>query len=312
MAVDSSQTSEGVSERSAGSSEGLLIGATGLLGRAMLTQLERHNLHFDIFARTPSKLARRAQQGLIFTGELEDSAALAEAMRGKKWVIFIPTNTQDKVAHAANVALAAQTAGVSLIVKISAILAREDPPESFGIEHFAAESIIKDSGREWIIVRPPFFMQTFEMFAHVMRNQNKIILPVGHGRTAFIDAHDIGACVARCIENQHEYVGRILTVTGPKAINMTEVANLFSEASGKPIKFVSPPGFITGLILRWVEKQDPWTVKRMLQLFRAIRKNKESEVTLTVEEILGRPAGSFSDFLERDRDAQRLWAEKAT
>ncbi|MFK7957096.1 MAG: NAD(P)H-binding protein [Lysobacterales bacterium] len=290
---------------------GLLIGAGGLLGPPMRNALNQAGFNYDIFARSPlpdvNTQPFRTGASRIIKGNLNVPEEVDSAVQNCRWIVYIPTNRPSKIAHTAQVVDAAQRHNVKVIVKVSAILAGADPPLSFGIEHRAAEKLLIHSTVPWIILRPAFFMQTFQMFAEGMQRHGRLMVPVPSGQTAFVDTQDVAKCVAACLSRPDAYLGKTLPLTGPEALSMAGVARRLSQASGRTIQAIAPPRLVARVMMRFVERMDPWLVTRLMQMFSALESNQEACVSPHVESILDHQATSFGEFLQRDPVASSLW-----
>jgi nucleoside-diphosphate-sugar epimerase len=138
-----------------------ITGATGFVGSAVLDAAlaEGH---------TVRALARREQaprEGVEWVrGDLGDGAALAALVQGAEAVIHVAglTNTPDpaefevaNVAGTANVLAAMQGAGVTRLVFVSSLSARQPELSAYGASKARAEALVEASGLDWTTVRPP-------------------------------------------------------------------------------------------------------------------------------------------------------------
>jgi len=132
-----------------------ITGGTGFVGRRVLA-----------LAKAPWKaLTRRPQAGSGWiTGDLADTAALARLCEGADAVIHIAgvVNAADKagfeagnITGTANVLAAARAAGVRRFVHVSSLAAREPGLSDYGASKAGAEALVRDSGLDWVMVRPP-------------------------------------------------------------------------------------------------------------------------------------------------------------
>ncbi len=152
-----------------------LTGATGFVGQAVLDEAARRG--------TPIRaLTRRAQPdrpGVEWiAGDLTADGALASLVAGAAAVIHVAglTSSHDRDAFtAANVngtaalIAAAEGAGVKRFVFVSSLAAREPGLSAYGASKAEAERLVRASGLDWTIVRPPGVygprdVDYFEMF----------------------------------------------------------------------------------------------------------------------------------------------------
>lgn len=136
-----------------------ITGGTGFVGQAVL----------DRAAGLPVKAITRREQPPRdnvewIAGDLRDEAALGVLAEGSRALIHIAglTNTPDPAAfHDANVAGtqrvidAARNAGTKRFVFVSSLSARKPELSRYGASKAGAEELVKASGLDWTIVRPP-------------------------------------------------------------------------------------------------------------------------------------------------------------
>jgi uncharacterized protein YbjT (DUF2867 family) len=185
-----------------------------------------------------------------------------------------------------------------------------DAARAHGVEHIvllsgrgeeeaqACERIVAASGLRWTVVRASWFAQNFSEgeFVHMVMN-NAITLPARDIPEPWIDINDIAdVTVTALTEPGHD--GEIYEVTGPEALTLAEIADMISEASGRPIAYVDVPhaGFVTGLQQAGLPDDLVWLLG---YLFDTVLDGRNSKVSDGVERALGRPARSFRAFTER-------------
>ena len=138
-----------------------LTGATGFVGSATLD-------HAIESGHTVAALTRKAQlnrEGVDWIeGTLSDQQSLEALSEGSDALIHIAglTNTPDpaefeaaNVTGTANVIEAAKKHGVTRLVFVSSLSAREPELSQYGASKARAEELVQASGLDWTIVRPP-------------------------------------------------------------------------------------------------------------------------------------------------------------
>ncbi len=138
-----------------------VTGATGFVGQAVLLAAGRHNL--DVRALTRRK--QRLRGGVEWVaGDLADTDALKRLMEGASAVIHIAgvVNAPDaagfdegNVNGTLRVIEAAHTMGVSRVVHVSSLAAREPQLSLYGASKLRGEKLVRASGLDWTVVRPP-------------------------------------------------------------------------------------------------------------------------------------------------------------
>ena len=138
-----------------------VTGATGFVGQALIDRAQAAGVVVQALARRPQP--RRDGVDWI-AGDLADRGALAALVEGVEAVIHVAglTTARDAAAfEAANVAgtlaviEAALAAGVQRLILVSSLSAREPGLSTYGASKRRAERVVKASGLDWTIVRPP-------------------------------------------------------------------------------------------------------------------------------------------------------------
>lgn len=138
-----------------------LTGGTGFVGQALIDAARARGVVVQALARK----AQPRRDGVEWiAGDLSNRAALTELVRDAEAVVHMAglTNARHPAEfEAANVAgtlaviEAALAAGVRRLVFVSSLSAREPGLSAYGASKARAERIVKASGLDWTIVRPP-------------------------------------------------------------------------------------------------------------------------------------------------------------
>lgn len=155
---------------------------------------------------------------------------------------------------------------------------------------------------EWAVLRPSWFMQNFtgdHLVAQGVRS-GEIVTAAGDGRVGFIDAADIAAVAARALTDPLPHNTEHL-ITGPEALSYADAAAIITEVTGKPVRHRSVS---TEEMTERIASVLPKKFAAILAaLDEDIRGGAEDRVTTTVEDVTGRPARSFRDFVRRTSSA---------
>lgn len=165
----------------------------------------------------------------------------------------------------------------------------------------AVEAGFKNSGADWTILRPAWFMQNFsEMFFLDAVRAGELVLPVGDATEPFIDVEDVAAVAVEALfDGRH--AGQIYELTGPELLGFEEAARVLSDATGRAIRF-TPISFETyreGIVASGLPEEYAYT-------YAGIADGKLAYVTDDVERVLGRKARRFVDYA-RDAAGSGVW-----
>lgn len=176
-----------------------LTGATGFVGNATLEAALAKGLNVRALTRQASTERSRVEW---VRGTLEDTNALGELVEGADAVIHIAglTSTRNtarfegaNVTGTANMIAAAKAGGSARFVFVSSLSAREPGLSEYGASKARAEALVRESGLDWTIVRPPAVYgpgdkDMFELF----RAAKLGLVPVPpEGSTSIIHVEDL-------------------------------------------------------------------------------------------------------------------------
>ncbi len=196
---------------------------------------------------------------------------------------------------------AARRAGVRHVVFLSVMGAQFAPL----IPHRRIEKKIEHLAFDFDFLRPGYFMQNLNTaFSEFIRKDDEIVAPAGKGKTSFVDARDVGEAGALLLLRP-ERGRRSHEVTGPKALDYYEVAELLGDALGREIRYPrpSPRQFRKRALERgW----DPDYVKVVNRLFLTVRLGLAHRVTDTLPLLLGRAPRRITDYVD---DYRLCWQQ---
>jgi (4-alkanoyl-5-oxo-2,5-dihydrofuran-3-yl)methyl phosphate reductase len=273
----------------------LVTGATGTVGSEVVRQLIAAGEHPRLLVRSPEKAKAWEGKAELFKGDLDDAAAVAKALEGAD-KLFLLTAGLDGHRLESEAIDAAKAAGVKHVVKLS-VLGAEYESISFAKWHRANEKKLEASGLKWTFLRPGNFDTNSLWWAESIKQDGAVYHPVGHGKSAVIDPVDIGAVAVKALTTSgHE--GKVYVLTGPVALTTQEQVDLIGKAIGKSLKHVdvAPEAAREGMLKAGMPEG---YVNALLELYAATKAGQTALQNSTVEEVLGRKAGSFEAFVAR-------------
>ena len=176
-----------------------ITGGTGFVGSHLIDAARAAGYPLTALTRRPQP----PRDGLEWiAGDLADGPALRRLADGADALIHVAgvLNAPNEAAFAAGnvigtvaVLEAAKAAGVSRFVFVSSLAAREPQLSMYGASKARAEDIVRDSGLNWSIVRPPAVYgpgdrETLELFK--MARLGLMLMPP-QGRLSLIHARDL-------------------------------------------------------------------------------------------------------------------------
>jgi (4-alkanoyl-5-oxo-2,5-dihydrofuran-3-yl)methyl phosphate reductase len=216
----------------------LVTGATGTVGRALLDVLATD--HPDIPVRAMTRRPESADLPAhveVVGGDLGDPASLGKALVGVDRV-FLLSSGPEGPAQDRNLVAAAQEAGVSHIVKLSAINAGDDLAEDpIAAWHREGEDAIRAGGIAWTFLRPNGFMSNALSWAPTVASHDTVYHPYADGRLAPIDPRDIAGAAATVL-TAPGHDGQAYPLSGPESLGPAAEVAILGEVLGRPVRYV--------------------------------------------------------------------------
>ena len=222
----------------------LVAGGTGTLGTLVVRRLTDRGLDVRVLTRDPARAAHLPDRVHTLAGDLQDPAAVAEAVHGCDKVVsavhgFVGPGkpSPEAIDRDANRALiqAAVAGGVQHLVLVSVLDAAPDHPMSLHRAKYAAEQALQTSGVPWTILRPSAYLETWVAIigAKLASNGQAVVFGPGRNPINFVSARDVAAAVDLAVRDQ-SLRGQVVEVAGPENLTFTQLADRLIAASGKP------------------------------------------------------------------------------
>jgi uncharacterized protein YbjT (DUF2867 family) len=264
----------------------VVTGATGTVGRQVVTQLRERDLPVRAVTRDPAsaKLPAGAQ---VMRGDLADPASLEPHLAGADAVFLVWPFTSPELAAGQGARIAGMLARhVARVVYLSAQAAAGRPDSFWAV----MERLIEDSGVAWTFLRPTGFAANTLMWADQVRGQGVVRWPYGAAARSLIHEHDLAA-VAVLALTEDRHAGRRYLLTGPEAITQADQVRIIGEVTGRAVRWeeLPPEEARQQLLAAW---DDPGFADSALATWAGLVTQPEP-VTRTVEEITGIPARTF-------------------
>lgn len=151
------------------------------------------------------------------------------------------------VGGTANVLASARKAGVRRFVHVSSLSAREPELSHYGASKAHSEDLVRASGLDWAIVRPPAVYgpgdrETLELFR--MAKRGLVILPP-EGRLSLIHVDDLARLLI-VLASSSEVAGLVIEPDDahPRGYSHRQFASLLGSAFGRNVRTISAPAGI--------------------------------------------------------------------
>lgn len=273
----------------------LVIGASGSIGAPLVQALAEKGEQVKAATRRPTTYPILANvEAVAF--DYDDHATFAPALAGvnRLFLLAAPTDPDPDQSLRPVIALAQQM-GVERVVLVTSMRIRA-PRDTGGF--LWGEKAVQESGMDYTILRPGWFMQTFTsgFILTLIKQRNCLCLPTGAGRVGLIDARDIAA-VAACALTEAGHHGQTYLVTGGETLGLREMAQTIAQARGYPLPYADMPieelqQAITAL------GGYPGPIEQMAPFFQAMRDGIWDVTFDTVVRVVGRPPITFAQFAQ--------------
>jgi uncharacterized protein YbjT (DUF2867 family) len=276
----------------------LVTGATGNVGRPLITQLAAAGVEVRAVTRQP-ETAR-------FPAGVKAVATAAEGLRGASAVFLNSRALGDELEPLIR---RARREGVTRLVALSAINADDDfsrqPSRFRGDRNKEVEQLAVDSGLEWVSLRPSVFITNFfGMWAPQIQAGDVVNGPYASASTAPIVDRDISAVAVKALLTD-DLVGRKIPMTGPQAYTNAELIDIVGTALGRRLHYHEVPAELVRQ--RFIGLGFSPEFADAYIAFLAATVDTPALVTHEVEKILGRPAETVAEAVAAHRD---LFANK--
>ena len=276
----------------------LLTGLGSPTGLRVAKKLLKSGHGFNALVRDAGKLSElKSKKVTLVKGSIDDSDSLVKAMDGIENALLITPLSENQYKIEKNFIDTAKKAGVKHIVKYSAIGADPDSPSLILRNHGQSEKYLKKSGLKYTIVKPNLFMQSFvEFYGHDIKKKKQLKMPLKNVKCGYLDVRDMVRLTTKVLtSNGGKSKSHI--VTGPESLSCFEVAELFSEAMGKKIKYIEikPKEFKKDMLDAGVKEP---LAEAYTELYKQVRDGICNQVTDDIYKVTDRQPHTFDEFLD--------------
>ncbi|NEE08501.1 NAD(P)H-binding protein [Streptomyces sp. SID7499] len=291
----------------------VLVTGAGGVGRLVTERLRAQNVPVRVLVRREDERAAevRAWGAEVVVGDLTRPDTVAAALDGVRRTYFGLSVSPDHLLAATVVATVAKTQGeLDVLVDMSQMTVSQMTATSTAESHqqrlhWLAEQVLDWSGLPVVHVRPTTFLDNplfTALAARSIRENGTLALPFGTGRTSPVAAADVARVVATVLRDPGGHAGKVYELTGPRALDMSAVAQEFSRALGRTVTYRDVP------LERWrtevlanagLPRHTEQHIATMAQLHRA---NRYDRASADVERITGKRPMTVEEFVAGRKD----------
>ncbi|MGV9239005.1 NmrA family NAD(P)-binding protein [Streptomyces nigra] len=290
------------------SRETVLVTGAGGVGRLVIEDLRTHDVPVRVMVRRDDDRAAEFRRfgADVVLGDLTRPETVAVGLRDVGRMYFAMPVSRDHLLAATVVASVAKECGtLDALVGMSQMTVSQMTATSTSESHqqrlhWLAEQVLNWSGLPVIHIRPTSFLDNplfTSAAAQSIRRDGTLALPFGAGRTSPVAVSDVARVAATVLRDPRGHIGNVYELTGPRTMDMEEMAESFSRALGRPITYADVPleqwraQVLAGLGLPQHIEEHIVTMCRLHQ------ENRYDRATDDVARLTGIPAQTIEQFV---------------
>jgi uncharacterized protein YbjT (DUF2867 family) len=262
-----------------------VTGSTGQLGGRVARRLAELGVDQRLLVRDAAR-APALPGSHVATADYGDRAAVRAALSGIHTLLMVSASeTTDRVERHLAFIDEAVEAGVQRIVYVSFFGASATATFTLARDHWATEEHLRSTGLAHTILRDNIYAD-FTPF--MIGSDGSIRGPAGDGRAAVVAQDDIAEVAATILTSDGAYDGQTLSLTGPDALTMNEIAAILSDHLGRSVSYI-PETIEEAYESRASYGAPPWQVDAWVSTYTAIAAGELAGVSDDIAEVTGHP-----------------------
>ena len=280
----------------------LVTAGNGMFGQALTSALlgdERVKVRAMVRDREKFKL--EAPNLEVVVADMDAPETLAPAVAGATHVFLTAPMDARIAAREIAVMKAAQAAGGAHILKLFGAVKHEG--DELSAQHGASLEYLKAAGLPWTLISPCSVMETSLLAYAELLKFDCVIGMSGEGKVGLVAAEDV-ALATRAVILGDGHEGQNYELTGPAALSLHDVCDVFSQVLGRKIRYYDMPEHeFAALMLEHGGMTAEELEIGVLCHLRAWREGKADLVTDTFAKLTGEPPTALDDWIGDHIDA---------
>ncbi|APT60210.1 hypothetical protein RGI145_22975 (plasmid) [Roseomonas gilardii] len=278
----------------------LVIGGTGKIGSFVVEELVRRNADVSVLGTKASGNAISGGARYI-RGDTLDVDFVRELLASVSTVFLLNPATDDELARALLVLGLAEEAGIERFVYLSMMGADTFKNSSRAAAKLMTEHVIAERGLPTTILRPNALFQNDVLLRDAILNDHVYATPLGDIGVTLLDGRDLGEVAALELLRREEAASPLPSVTievvGPETFKGSDMAALWSDVLGEPIRYMGDDLGSVELSMR--QAMSPSAAYAIKQVFVGILSQGvlgQPGAAADLEKLLGRPLRKYRAF----------------
>ncbi|MFD8290309.1 SDR family oxidoreductase [Streptomyces lavendulae] len=277
----------------------VVTGATGNVGRPLTQALAEAGEQVTAVSRHAAAVPDGVRH---VSADLAEPHGLTPALDGAEALfLLLSGDLHSPEARPTDIIDLAAAGGVRRVVLLSSQGVATRPLGPSRIAMRAVEDALRESGLDWVVLRPGGFASNALAWAESVRTQGTVAAPFGDVGVPIVDPADIAAVAAACLLDDR-HTGNDFELTGPEVITPRRQAETIAAALGSPVRFHElTREEAKAAMTRFVP---PELADDTLDII-AAPNPAELRISPDVERVLGRAPSPFTDWVTRSIAAFR-------
>lgn len=280
----------------------LVTGSTGTVGSQVLHQLSGSGVEVRGLTRRPGEARFPAGVSAV-AGDLSDVDAFRTALKGVSTLFLLAPNAADELTQAMQAVALAKEEDVKGIVYLSVYKG-----DSYAdVPHFASkntvERMIEALDLPATVLRPAYFIQNDLRQKDPLLNAGVYGMPIGDRGISMVDIRDIAEAAASELLRRERSASPLpretYALVGPDVLTGSDMAQLWSEAMGRPIRYA---GNDTTMLQELMRATMPgWyamDLRLMIDRYQADGAAATAEEVARLTQLLGHAPRSYRQFAQ--------------
>jgi uncharacterized protein YbjT (DUF2867 family) len=283
----------------------LVTGASGTVGSHVLRLLASGGTPVRAMTRDPARVPDSLPGVEVVQADFDDPTSLVRALAGVDAVFLLTAPPTPTPRHDLSMLETARAAGVTRVVKLSAIGTGELDGDggTVGVHHLEAELAVRASGIAWTVLRPSTFASNALWWADAISSGDPISNMTGTGTQGVVDSRDVAAVAVEALVSP-AHSGRTYTLTGPDLLSVPGQAELLGRVLGLSVRTVDL-ALDAARAQMLASGMDSVMVDVIVTGSAWVRAGHNAIITDDVADVLGRPPTSFEAW---SRDHRAVFA----
>ena len=243
----------------------------------------------------------------VVVGDWTDYTSLLTALDGIEAAYFCYPVGAGLTEAAGLFAGAGHEKNLQCIVDLSLDAALPESPGPQGRAEWVAERIFEWAGYGGTHLRvAAFFMENLlALYGRQVRERGEIRNSFGDFEPSWIASADVGAMAAALLADPGLVTDRTTVVCAAERTSHAAIAEIIGNATGRRVRYVAlaPEGWRDELIANATAagQHNPTAAAHLSAQSVALRRDNTHLVTDDVQRLIGRPAVTLTDFVQRNR-----------